>query len=234
MLKSGRDFGPLDFQRATDVSHETMARLACYIDLLKRWNQHINLVSPQSITSLWWRHMLDSAQLFPLASPEARHWLDVGSGGGFPAMVLAIMAMERIHEATILPFSFALVESDNRKAAFLREVTRQTGAPAKIYADRVENLESIDIFEEGVDVVTARACAPLPRLLEWVLPFFGENTVGVFPVGQYIVDIKNQSTIYSTNKVQFTIEHLTSRTDPSSTILKIRRILTPLRRNLKV
>ncbi|MGE5766830.1 MAG: 16S rRNA (guanine(527)-N(7))-methyltransferase RsmG, partial [Bacteroidota bacterium] len=145
---------PEAFQRRLAVSRETLARFQTYADLLVKWNQAINLVGPATLPHLWYRHFLDSAQLrqhLPPA-PEAadRVILDVGAGAGFPGLVLALLGCGKVH----------LVEADQRKAMFLREVVRATGAPAEIHPCR---LEALPLFP--VDVVTCRAFAPLPRLL---------------------------------------------------------------------
>ncbi len=164
---------PLDaagFARRIPVSRETRARLEALLALLARWQRRINLVGPASMADPWRRHILDSAQLFRhLPGPDIR-LLDLGSGAGFPGMVLAIMGVREVH----------LVESDRRKAAFLREAARETGADnVRIHVARIEEMEPFP-----VEVVTARALAPLPRLLELAAPFFGPRTTGLFLKGR--------------------------------------------------
>jgi len=161
---------PLDavgFAAATGVSRETVARLEIYAGLLCRWNRAINLVAPASLSDLWARHMLDSAQLMPLLPPRPqerpRVVLDLGSGGGFPGMVLAILGAGMVH----------LVEADRRKATFLREVARETGTKVTVHQTRIEDLTPF-----AADVVTARAFAPLPRLLTLAAPFLPPRTPG--------------------------------------------------------
>lgn len=161
---------PLDaagFARAVPVSRETLARLEAYARLLVRWNRAINLVAPASLGDLWARHMLDSAQLLPLlpAAPEGRPrvLLDLGSGAGFPGMVLAILGAGEVH----------LAEADRRKASFLREVARETGTRVTLHCQRVEALAPF-----AADVVTARAFAPLPRLLPLAAPFLRPEMPG--------------------------------------------------------
>lgn len=159
------------------VSRETLARLTLYESLLRQWQPAVNLVSPATLDDIWHRHFADSAQLLALAPPDARHWLDLGSGAGFPGLVLAIMLSER--EGAHV----TLIESDTRKAAFLREVTRRTHAPATILAERIEKAAT-QFTLVPMDVVTARALAPLPRLFDLAHTFFRPDTVGLFLKGK--------------------------------------------------
>ena len=129
-------FGPEAFAAACDVSRETLARLELYAELLGRWNRAINLVGKRTLDDLWRRHFLDSAQLLPLLPPldgRPRVLADLGSGAGFPGRVLAILGAVLVH----------LVESDLKKATFLREVARATGAPASVHAARIESLDGL-------------------------------------------------------------------------------------------
>ncbi len=142
---------------ALTLSQAEREALDLYASMLVRWNRKINLVSKQTLEDLWRRHMLDSAQLMAFLPGRrgdgALKLADLGSGGGFPGMVLAILGAGEVH----------LVESDQRKAAFLREVSRETGAGAVIHVARIEDLAPL-----GADCVTARALAPLPKLLGYV------------------------------------------------------------------
>ena len=165
------------FAAATNVSRETIRRLNLYESALKLWQPRINLVASATLADLWHRHFHDSAQLLPLVPPEARSFADLGSGGGFPGLVLAILMAEGPAR------HFVLVESDRRKCAFLREVARQCGVPVEILSTRIENSETQDKLGQ-VDVVTARALAPLERLLGLAAPLFGSETVGLFLKGQ--------------------------------------------------
>jgi 16S rRNA (guanine527-N7)-methyltransferase len=140
-----------------NVSRETTSRLRIYASLLEKWNPRINLVAKSTLPHLWTRHILDSAQIFELAPHPISHWADLGSGGGFPGLVIAIMADKRKS-----PLRVTLVESDARKSAFLRTVIRETGAPAQVINDRIEAVEPLN-----ADVVSARALADLPTLLEF-------------------------------------------------------------------
>ena len=160
---------PECFREATGVSRETLADLERYVALLRKWQPAINLVGARTLDDVWRRHMLDSAQLAGLAS--GGRWIDLGSGAGFPGMVLAIMGVGTVH----------LAESDQRKAAFLSAVANETGAKAVIRLGRIEAMGP-EIF----DVVTARALAPLTDLLRQAQHFVGQNTVCLFPKGQDI------------------------------------------------
>ncbi len=159
--------------RGFDVSRETRERLEIYSNLLKKWNPKINLVSRSTMGGVWKRHFADSAQL-TLAAPEAvRNWVDLGSGGGFPGLVVAIMAMERKSPERVI-----LVESDLRKAAFLRAVIRETGAPAEVLTRRIEALEPM-----GADILSARALAPLTNLLAFAERHLRPDGFALFPKG---------------------------------------------------
>jgi 16S rRNA (guanine527-N7)-methyltransferase len=144
----GRPFRmtPAEFAAETGVSRETLARLEAYAALLLAWNRRVNLVGRGTEEDLWRRHMLDSAQLHPLIPAGARTLVDLGSGAGFPGLVLAILGGPHVH----------LVESDQRKAVFLREAARVTGAAAMVHAIRIEAAPPL-----AADIVTARALAPL-------------------------------------------------------------------------
>jgi 16S rRNA (guanine527-N7)-methyltransferase len=144
------------FRAKINVSRETLARLKLYEEILRRWQPKINLVSQDSLDALWTRHMLDSAQLIEHIPSSTNTITDLGSGAGFPGLVIAIITGVKMH----------LVESDSRKSAFLREVIRQTEAPAEIHNGRAE-----DIAPWSSDIVTARALAPLTKLLAYAAPF---------------------------------------------------------------
>jgi 16S rRNA (guanine527-N7)-methyltransferase len=142
-----------------------------------RWQKTINLVAPSTLGDLWHRHFADSAQLWRYRPPEARVWLDIGSGAGFPGLVLAILGAEAGATHHIL------IESDSRKAAFLREVGRETGITVDILGMRIENPQTCAKVS-AVDCITARALAPLPRLLEMSAPYFSPSTLGLFLKGR--------------------------------------------------
>jgi 16S rRNA (guanine527-N7)-methyltransferase len=202
--------GPEEFQRETGVSRETLLRLTVYADLLTEWTRAINLVSRASLGDLWRRHMLDSAQLSPLL-PRAparrpRAIVDLGSGAGFPGLVLAILGAGDLH----------LVESDRRKAAFLREVVRETGCPARIHATRIEEMAPVP-----TDVVTARACAPLAELLGYAYKFPGQVS-GRRPCCLFLKGRRVEEELTEARKRwKMKVEPFPSRTDPGGTILRI-------------
>lgn len=160
---------PEEFTALTGVSPETLAKLRAYEALLRQWSERINLVSRDSLGDLWRRHFLDSAQLFPLLPAGARRLVDLGSGAGFPGLVLAIMGA----------FEVELVEADARKCAFLREASRLVARPVTISQTRIDSLE-----RRVADVVTARALAPLDRLLPLAERFIGPETRCLFPKGK--------------------------------------------------
>ena len=151
-----------------DVSRETMQRLEAYVVLVEKWQPRINLVSPKSLPDIWTRHVWDSAQLVPLIPPGTERLLDVGSGGGFPGLVLAMLCDAECH----------LVESDQRKAVFLSTVIRECGLTARVHTSRVEALPNL-----GASVITARALAPLDRLLRLLEPQLASGTRCLFLKG---------------------------------------------------
>jgi len=151
------------------IDAAALDRLRAYADLLTTWQRRINLVGARTLEDLWRRHMLDSAQLFPLLPAGTQSLLDLGSGAGFPGLVLAILGVPNVH----------LVESDARKCAFLQEAARLTGTSVAIHRRRIEAIEPFP-----VDVITARACAPLSKLLGFVEPFLSPSTICVFPKGR--------------------------------------------------
>jgi 16S rRNA (guanine527-N7)-methyltransferase len=166
--------GPEDFQARFGVSRETISKLSAYEALLRQWQKTINLVAPSTLDTVWDRHFADSAQLLALAPAGARRWLDLGSGAGFPGLVLAVLLAERGAS------NMTLMESDQRKAAFLREAARQTGVPVDILCERIEK----GATQAKVDVITARALAPLPRLLDLAAPYFADDSLGLFLKGR--------------------------------------------------
>jgi 16S rRNA (guanine527-N7)-methyltransferase len=168
--------GPEEFAEVFKVPRETINRLAHYGEILANWRKRTNLVSASTLPELWSRHFADSAQLYALA-PNARLWLDLGSGAGFPGLVVAIIQTGKPD------FRMHLIEANQKKCAFLAEVARETKAPVDIHVMRIEDLaESAQSLKP--DVVSARALAALPRLFELAVPFFGERTEGLFPKGR--------------------------------------------------
>lgn len=157
-----------------DVSRETRERLKTYASSLKHWTRAINLISATTIDEIWGRHILDSAQIIPLAPETAANWCDLGSGAGLPGIVVAILARERHPD-----MKMALVESDARKAAFLMLQIKALGLNARVVQGRIESAP-----EMGADVVTARALAPLTRLLGYSVRHGGPRATSIFLKGK--------------------------------------------------
>jgi 16S rRNA (guanine527-N7)-methyltransferase len=205
--------GPDAFQRLFGVSRETIRRLELYETLLQRWQKAVNLVAPASLGDVWHRHFADSAQLSQLVPPGPAALVDLGSGGGFPGLVLAIMLAERS------AVRVSLVESDSRKVAFLREVARQAGVAVDILAARIESRETQTKIGP-VDVVTGRALAPLSRLLGWAHPFFAAGTVGLFLKGRGVLrEIEEAGAVW-----RFEVELVSSLTETAGRIAVIRHL----------
>lgn len=161
---------------ARSVSRETLSRLMIIAELLVKWQKAINLVAPASLPQLWDRHMADSLQLINHVPQDVRRWVDLGSGGGFPGLVVAAALAERAGA------DVHLVESDTRKAAFLREAARLAGLPVTVHSERIEAVAAA--LAPGTQVVSARALAPLPKLLDLAEPFLAAGALGIFPKGR--------------------------------------------------
>ena len=193
---------PTDFQRETGVSDGVRARLQTYADLLVKWQAKINLVGPDTLADLWARHMLDSAQLAPFLAEGAKV-ADLGSGAGFPGLVLAIVRPDlEVH----------LVESDQRKCAFLREVNRETEAGATIHNARIEALASL-----RADVVTSRALASLDKLLGFADIHRLSTGKCLFPKGKRWQEELTAAQI----TWKMTAKQHPSRTEPAGRILEL-------------
>lgn len=166
---------------AGNVSRETFGRIEAFESEFRRWSARINLSAPSTLPDLWSRHILDSAQLMPLA-PDAKVWLDIGSGGGFPGAIVAILLKDR-HGSSI-----SLVESNRKKAAFLQTVLATAKAPATVYPVRIE--DSVDKVPKP-DVITARALAPLDLLLQLAEPWLTKGARALFHKGRdYAAEIE--------------------------------------------
>lgn len=203
---------PEDFQRQTGVSRETGERLKTYAGLLAKWQKAINLVAPNTLSDIWGRHFLDSAQLLPLAPEGTARWLDLGSGGGFPGLVIAALGIPQVH----------LVESDQRKAAFLREAARAMGVAAAVHVKRIEAVEPADLHRAmggAPQVISARALAPLAELLPRAYRLAGPQTIYLFPKGRQAEDELTEARRYWTIDA---VDMLPSQTDPAARILRIR------------
>jgi 16S rRNA (guanine527-N7)-methyltransferase len=196
--------------RLVPVSRETEDRLAIFVELLDRWRQKTNLISNSTFATVWTRHIADSAQLSALA-PDAKRWVDMGSGAGFPGLVIAIQL------AGVPGALVHCIESDGRKCAFLREAVRATGAAAAIHPQRVEAIEPKSLGT--VDAVTARAFAPLPLTLELARPWMERGAIAVFPRGE---SAKDQIAALP-EAWAYAIEPLQSVVNPKAAILRIRQ-----------
>jgi 16S rRNA (guanine527-N7)-methyltransferase len=167
------------------VSRETQERLERFVALLRKWEAAQSLVAPSTLPQLWRRHIADSAQLLAFA-PDARRWLDLGSGAGFPGLVIAILLADQA-DTTV-----HLIESNQRKCAFLRRAIAETGAPATVHEGRIE--AEFAAWRAPIEIVTARALAPLPRLLELVAPLFPSSLRLLFPKGRdFAVEVTEAS-----------------------------------------
>ena len=193
-----------------NVSRETMVRLETYLELLAKWNPKINLVSKSTLDHAWTRHFVDSAQLLELAPDDAKIWIDMGSGGGFPGLVIAIIGAE------LRPgLSVTLMESDQRKCAFLRNVLRETGVAAQVLSKRIEQIDPI-----GADVISARALAPLPVLLGFAVHHGAPNLTALFPKGE-----SWKSEVEAAEREwRFQHEVWPSKTNPEAVVLRIKEI----------
>lgn len=200
---------PEAFAATCNVSRETLERLRFYVQMLLKWQKSINLVSADSINDLWRRHMLDSAQLMTLLPPETRTLVDMGSGAGFPGLVLAILGVPAVH----------LIESDARKCVFLAEAARAAGlAPEAnpiIHRARLETVTGLQ-----ADVVTARACAPVAQLLNYAEPFLQGHSICLFPKGGRVEEELTEAA----KTWRMTLERFPSLSDSSGTILRMRQV----------
>jgi 16S rRNA (guanine527-N7)-methyltransferase len=161
------------FAASFDVSRETMSRLEDYEQLLAKWNPKINLVSRSTLSEIWHRHFADSAQMIQHIDKDQHSWLDFGSGAGFPGLVIAAIAIEKYPDLAV-----TLVESDQRKAAFLLTVTKALGLNVVVKPERIEAMPA-----QNADIISARAVAPLSQLLSWAQPHAHKSSVLLFPKG---------------------------------------------------
>ena len=193
------------FQAATGATPAQMADLASYLDMLADWNQRMNLVGPSALADFWGRHAYDSAQLLRV-EPEALTWADLGAGAGLPGIVLAILLKgrpgARVH----------LVESMAKRCTFLSAVVAALDLPAQVHRDRAEDLSLM------VDIVTARACAPMSRLLEFAWPCFRKGARGLFLKGQDVEAELAEATRYW----KFNAKLLPSRSSASGRLVRVK------------
>jgi 16S rRNA (guanine527-N7)-methyltransferase len=196
---------PEGFASLLPVSRETLEHLEAYAALLQQWSARLNLVGRSTLADLWRRHILDSAQLYPLLPPGARSLVDLGSGAGLPGLVLAILGARGVE----------LIEADSRKCAFLAEASRVAGAAVTIHRQRIE-----DLPPHAVDVVTARALSPLDRLLPLAARFFARDTVCLFLKGERAAQ---ELTLARKAWTMTAVRHR-SRSDPRGVILELQQI----------
>jgi 16S rRNA (guanine527-N7)-methyltransferase len=191
------------------VSRETAARLDRFVALLLEWRDRMNLIAASTVPVLWTRHVADSLQLLAIA-PAARKWADLGSGAGFPGLPIACALADQTSAEV------HLIESNKKKAGFLREAIEVTGAPAIVHAERVADFARG--FRGALDVVTARAVAPLPELLSIAYPLLKSGAQGLFPKGQDVEAELTEATKCWSIQASF----VPSRTDPKARIVVIR------------
>lgn len=192
----------MDFSKEIDVSRETLEHLDVYLSLLRRWQKAINLVGSKTLDDPWRRHLLDSAQLIRHLPEQTGPIADLGSGAGLPGMVLAILGLAPVH----------LVESDQRKAQFLKETARQLDVDVVIHNKRIEDLDAI-----SPHIVTARALAPLPKLLNLASRLIHRETICLFLKGRQAKDELTEAK----KSWMMASQILPSLTDPSASILKL-------------
>lgn len=195
----------------TPVSRETRARLDRFVALLVDWQRRTNLIAASTVPKIWTRHIADSLQLLELA-PQAQTWVDLGSGAGFPGLPIACAMADRSGAR------MHLVESNAKKAAFLREAVRHTGAPAGVHAVRIADF--VASVQVPVNVVTARALAPLAELLAAAYPLLRAGTLGLFPKGQDVATELTQAA--KCWNIEATL--VPSRTDPKARIVFVRHV----------
>ena len=197
-------------QTEFDVSRESIELLQIYVDLLVEWQKKTNLVSNSSLDEIWKRHICDSIQCKSIF-PNKLNWLDIGTGAGFPGLVLSILSRNETG------FVMNLVESNNKKCAFLRKVIRETGAPANVNASRIE---SVAKQYRGIDVVTARALSSLEKLLLLTQSWLSSGAVGLFLKGRDY----SQELIKCRGSWEFDLLIHNSRIEENSVLLEIQNL----------
>jgi 16S rRNA (guanine527-N7)-methyltransferase len=189
------------------VSRETFDRLQTYVSLIEKWTPKINLVSKASVPVIWSRHIKDSLQVYRLGPDRFDHWLDIGSGGGLPGIVVAICSAESPAQKMV-----SLVESDGRKAAFLRTALRETAVPGRVACERVEKLAP-----QKADIISARALADLEQLLGFAERHLAPDGIALFPKG-----ITWKDEVAAARRTwSFEFEAHKSETEEGSVILKV-------------
>lgn len=203
------EFTVTDFQKATNVSRETLDRLNAYADCLVDWNGRMNLIARSTVGDLWHRHMLDSAQLWSYMPEGAKTMVDLGSGAGFPGLVLAIMGAEK------KDFHVHLIESTGKKATFLHAAAESAGVSVTVHNARIEAVEPFI-----ADVITARALAPLEKLIGYGQRFAGPHTRHLYLKGQHVGDELTQA-----HKIwTMTVDRMASTSDPRGSVLSVSEV----------
>ncbi|WP_424977156.1 16S rRNA (guanine(527)-N(7))-methyltransferase RsmG [Leisingera sp. S232] len=192
-----------------NVSRETLDRLEIFVSILRKWNPKINLVSRASLEHVWSRHIADSVQVFRCVdAPDS--WVDIGSGGGFPGLIVALLAVDEAPEMKV-----TLIESDQRKSAFLRSAARECGASVTVLSERIEA-----VAPQQADVLSARALADLSDLLGFAERHLSDGGVALFPKGEnWKKEVDN-----ARQRWRFEAEPAKSLTEPEAVILKIRGV----------
>ena len=203
--------GPEEFASRFDISRETLDRLTAYASLLERWQRRINLIGPSTVQDIWHRHIADSAQLLEFIPRGDRRVIDLGSGAGLPGVVLALLFGDgrsvHVH----------LVESNAKKAAFLREAIRVTAASATVHAVRIESIDPRSL-SPAPRIVTARALAPLAGLLGLSRPALETGAAGIFLKGRDVDDELTEASKYW----RLTVDRIPSRIHSGGTILIVK------------
>ncbi|KQB96549.1 16S rRNA methyltransferase [Loktanella sp. 1ANDIMAR09] len=195
-----------------DVSRETILELEAFAALTAKWTAKINLIARGTVDSIWDRHIVDSVQLYKFAPKSFEKWVDIGSGGGFPGIVMAIVAKEKHPQA-----QFVLIESDQRKATFLRTAARELNLPVQVIAERIETAPV-----QNADVVSARALTALSGLLSLTQRHLNQDGLALFHKGRQ----SGQEVADAQKSWSFDLEENASITDPDARILAIRRVDT--------
>ncbi len=214
---AGKILGQAGFEQRSNVSRETLADYIKWQALLRKWSARINLVAPSTLDMFWERHALDSWQICPLLSDDAKILLDFGSGAGFPGLAAAIHIKhhELKSDEARRGRQVHLVESVGKKASFLKTVTRELGLPARIHNTRIEQLPAMK-----ADVITARAFAPLPSVFDYALPHIHAGTTLILLKGENAArDIENAQTTWT-----FTLESVKSITQDNASVLIIKNL----------
>jgi 16S rRNA (guanine527-N7)-methyltransferase len=202
-------YGPAEFAAEFNVPRETLNRLESYAALLAERQTQMNLVGPSTIPTMWQRHFRDSAQLLDLVEESARslEWLDMGSGAGFPGIVLAALGCEHV----------TLVEATKKKCAFLSEVVQACGLERRV---TIRNARLEERFAVRAQIIVARACASLAQLFDWGLPFAAPSTRWLLPKGKSVEDEVH----LARSRFDFDFELVQSRTDPNGRIVVARGV----------